>query len=143
MNTVPAKACAKRQQASKLLSGVTRTETGALLSATKDQIADHSFLPREPDTCTREHAPYDMNNPIGDGNTGWMCYDRIRTLSEFSYDRSQGICHTPRGNLRNMWRHKTYDFCKTECDHDANCKSFLFAEGQRHMYTGTCETYDA
>jgi hypothetical protein len=49
-------------------------------------------------------ALYDMNNPIGDNNGGWTCYDRIRTLKEFAYDRSQGICHSPRGNKLKMWR---------------------------------------
>jgi hypothetical protein len=89
-------------------------------------------------------ALYDMHNPIGDDNGGWACYDRVRKpLTTKSYDRSQGICHNPTGNMLGMWRHQKYDWCKNQCDNDSRCKSFLYAEGDRHMYTGTCQLYDS
>jgi len=86
---------------------------------------------------------YDMHNPTGDGNGGWTCFDRVRVAQASQYDRAQGICHAPRGHALNMWRGKTKAWCQQHCDADSRCKSFLFAEGQRHMYTGTCELYDA
>lgn len=88
-------------------------------------------------------ALYDMHNPVGDGNGGWTCYDRVRLATEFAYERSQGICQAPTGNKLKMWRHQSFGWCKNQCDHDARCQSFLFAEGDRHMYSGTCELFDA
>jgi len=50
------KVSVKDQPAIKLPSGESSAKLGAHLSAMLDQTASHSFLPREPDTCTLEHV---------------------------------------------------------------------------------------
>ena len=39
--------------------------------------------------------------------------------------------------------HKSLKECEKKCNENKKCHSYLFAEGTQHMYTGTCELYDA
>jgi len=52
------------------------------------------------------------------------------------------MCKAPTGRKLAEWRKKTKSWCQTACENDVDCKSYLYAEGTRHMYTGTCALYD-
>lgn len=56
--------------------------------------------------------------------------------------KHQGLCEQPRGNLIRMWRQTNKAFCENQCIVTKDCRSFHFAEGERHIYTGTCELFD-
>ena len=56
--------------------------------------------------------------------------------------KKQGLCEGPRGAQLGMWRNTSKAWCENQCRATHGCRSFLFAEGDRHMYTGTCELYD-
>ena len=58
------------------------------------------------------------------------------------YQSQQGLCKGPTGNKIAEWRKQRKAWCASECDARPNCQSFVFAEGARHMYTGTCALYD-
>ena len=52
------------------------------------------------------------------------------------------MCKAPTGRKLAEWRKKTKSWCQTACENDIDCKSYLYGEGARHMYTGTCALYD-
>lgn len=41
-----------------------------------------------------------------------------------------------------MWRNMDKESCIRNCDRNRDCKTYLYAEGHAHQYTGTCEIYN-
>ena len=58
------------------------------------------------------------------------------------YTRHQGLCVAPYGGVLGMWRNTSRQWCIQKCNEDPNCRTYLYAEGEAHIYTGTCELYD-
>merc|ERR1712032_1190059 len=87
---------------------------------------------------------YDGFSINADGNNGWSCYRKNTEKAIPVYNKHQGICkksknEDPIKQLR--WSSK--DECQKECDANPSCQTYLFGEGEAHMYTNTCELYSS
>ena len=67
-----------------------------------------------------------------DHDTMWTC----------NYYKMQGLCDSPRGSILDMWRDMDRYECERRCNERDDCWSYLYAEGDQHIYSGTCEFYD-